>query len=72
MVGGMAELEFTVKSQEYLLNKLQKELAALTSGETTVSRMEDGRWVDATELHARSVRRSIAHLETMLRQYRRR
>jgi hypothetical protein len=71
MVGGMAELELTVKSQEYLLNKLQKELAALTSGATTVSRMEGGRWVDATEHHAKSVRRSIAHLETILMQSRR-
>jgi hypothetical protein len=72
MVGGMAERERKVKSQEYLLNKLQKELAALTSGERTVSRMEGGRWVDATEHHARSVRRSIDHLETILRQHQRR
>jgi hypothetical protein len=72
MVDGMAEAELYVKSQEYLLNKLQKELAALTSGEATVSRMAGGRWVDATEHHAKRVRRSVVHLETMLRQYRRR
>jgi hypothetical protein len=71
MVGRMAELELTVKSQEHLLNRLQKELAALTSGEATVSQMAGGRWVDATEHHAKSLRRSIAHLETILMQSRR-
>jgi hypothetical protein len=71
MVGGMADAELNTKSQEHLLNKLQKELAALTSGAATVSRMEGGRWVDATEHHAKSVRRSIAHLEALLMRHRR-
>ncbi|HEX3497958.1 MAG TPA: hypothetical protein VHT04_01420 [Stellaceae bacterium] len=64
----MAKPEILVQSHQHLLTKLQKELTALTSGKTRVSRMAGAKWVDATEEHVRSVRRSIAHLEAILRQ----
>jgi hypothetical protein len=51
------------------LAKLQEQLEAFTAGTTNVSRMERGRWVDTTRKHAEKVRRSIAHLESVLVQY---
>jgi hypothetical protein len=51
------------------LAKLQEQLEAFAAGTTNVSRMERGRWVDTTREHAEKVRRSIAHLESVLVQY---
>jgi hypothetical protein len=51
------------------LAKLQEQLEAFNAGTTNVSRMERGRWVDTTREHAEKVRRSIAHLESVLVQY---
>jgi|tagenome__1003787_1003787.scaffolds.fasta_scaffold18307099_2 hypothetical protein len=62
----MVKPELFVQSRQHLLDKLQKELEALLSGATRVSRMTGDRWVDATEEHARGIRRSIAHLEAIL------
>jgi metal-dependent HD superfamily phosphatase/phosphodiesterase len=51
------------------LAKLQEQLEAFAAGTTNVSRMERGRWVDTTREHAEKVRRSIAHLESVLVQH---
>jgi hypothetical protein len=51
------------------LAKLQEQLEAFAAGTTNVSRMERGRWVDTTREHEEKVRRSIAHLESVLVQY---
>jgi hypothetical protein len=51
------------------LAKLQEQLQGFAAGTSNVSRMERGRWVDTTREHAEKVRRSIAHLESVLVQY---
>jgi hypothetical protein len=51
------------------LAKLQEQLEAFAAGTSNVSRMERGRWVDTTREHEEKVRRSIAHLESVLAQY---
>jgi hypothetical protein len=51
------------------LAKLQEQLEAFAAGRSNVSRMERGRWVDITREHEEKVRRSIAHLESVLVQY---
>jgi hypothetical protein len=51
------------------LAKLQEQLEGFAAGTSNVSRMERGRWVDTTREHEEKVRRSIAHLESVLVQH---
>jgi hypothetical protein len=51
------------------LVKLQEQLEGFAAGTNNVSRMERGRWVDTTREHEEKVRRSIAHLESLLVQH---